>query len=80
MNHGLTLIVSLFYLVQTSFKEFREVGLSKYTRKVLQKLVGVLGQEETLPWARQCNKLHSAICTVLLSEFPRMCGYNSNKW
>ena len=69
MNHGLTLIVSLFYLVQTSFKEFREVGLSKYTRKVLQKLVGVLGQEETLPWARQCNKLHSTICLVLLSEF-----------
>ena len=25
------LIVSLFYLVQTSFKEFGEVGLSKYT-------------------------------------------------
>ena len=34
-----------------------------------QKLVGVLGQEETLPWARQCNKLHSTICIVLLSEF-----------
>ena len=31
MNHGLTLIVSLFYLVQTSFKEFGEVGLNKYT-------------------------------------------------
>ena len=69
MNHGLTLIVSLFYLAQTSFKEFREVGLSKYTRKVLQKLVGVLGQEETLPWARRSNKLHSTVCVVLLSEF-----------
>ena len=69
MNHGLTLIVSLFYLVQTSFKEFREVGLSKYTRKVLQKLGGVLGQEETLPWARRSNKLHSTVCVVLLSEF-----------
>ena len=34
MNHGLTLIVSLLYLVQTSFKEFGEVGLSKYTCKV----------------------------------------------
>ena len=32
-------------------------------------LVGVLGYEETLPWARQCNKLHSTICTVLLREF-----------
>ena len=31
MNHELTLIVSLFYLVQTSFKEFGEVGLSTYT-------------------------------------------------
>ena len=32
-------------------------------------LVGVLGLEETLPWARRCNKLHSTICIVLLSEF-----------
>ena len=31
MNHGLTLITYLFYLVQTSFKEFGEVGLIKYT-------------------------------------------------
>ena len=31
MNHGLTLIVSLFYLVQTSFREFGEVGLGMYT-------------------------------------------------
>ena len=34
-----------------------------------QKLVRVLGYEETLPWARQCNKLYSTICIVLLSEF-----------
>ena len=34
-----------------------------------QKLVRVLGSEETLPWARRCNKLHSTICIVLLSEF-----------
>ena len=33
-----------------------------------QKPVRVLGSEDTLPWARQCNKLHSAICIVLLSE------------
>ena len=32
-------------------------------------LVGVLGWKETLPWARRCNKLHSTICIVLLSEF-----------
>ena len=34
-----------------------------------QKLVRVLGQEENLPWAHRCNKLHSTICIVLLSEF-----------
>ena len=33
-----------------------------------QKLAGVLGSEETLPWARRCNKPHSAVCIVLLSE------------
>ena len=31
MNHGLTSMVSLFYHVQTSFKEFGEVGLGTYT-------------------------------------------------
>ena len=36
-----------------------------------QNLVGVLGYEKTLPWAHRCNKLHSTICIVLLSEcFP----------
>ena len=30
---------------------------------------GLWLQEETLPWAHQCNKLHSTICIVLLSEF-----------
>ena len=34
MNHGLTLTVFLFYLVQTSFKEFGEVGLSTYTEGI----------------------------------------------
>ena len=38
-------------------------------------LVGVLGYEETLPWARRCNKLHSTICSVLLSEFV-----SQNSW
>ena len=33
-----------------------------------QKLVGVLGEEETLPWARLCNKLQSTTCTGLLGE------------
>ena len=40
-----------------------------------QKLVGVLGQEETLPWARRSNNLHSTICIVLLSEFV-----SQNSW
>ena len=74
MNHGLTLIVSFFSFVQTSFREFGEVGLGfgwvhlGYIR-FSEKLVRVLGWEETLPWACRCNKPHSAICIVLLSEF-----------
>ena len=31
MNHGLSLIVSFFSFVQTSFKEFGKVGLDTYT-------------------------------------------------
>ena len=31
MNHGLTLIVSFFPFVQTSFREFGEVGSDTYT-------------------------------------------------
>ena len=31
MNHRLTLIVSVFSFVQTSFREFGEVGLGTYT-------------------------------------------------
>ena len=38
-------------------------------KRFSQMLVGVLGKEETLPWARRCNKLHSTICIALLSEF-----------
>ena len=71
MNHGLTLIVSFFSFVQASFREFREGGFGHvhlgYVR-LSQKLVGILGYEETLPWARRCNKLHSTIC-IVLSEF-----------
>ena len=42
MNPGLTLIVSFFSFVQTSFRESGEVGLGTYIR-FSQKLVGVLG-------------------------------------
>ena len=34
MNHGLTLIVSFFSIVQTSFREFGEVGLGTCTFRV----------------------------------------------
>ena len=64
MNYGLTLIVSFFSFVQASFREFREGGFGHvhlgYVR-LSQKLVGILGYEETLPWARWCNKLHSTM-------------------
>ena len=46
MNHGLSLIVSFFSFVQTSFRELGEVGLGTvhlgYIR-FSEKLVGVLG-------------------------------------
>ena len=46
MNPRLTLTVSFFSFVQTSFREFGEVGLGMYTEEYIrfsQKLVGVLG-------------------------------------
>ena len=46
MNHGFSLTVSFFSFVQTSFREFGEVGLGMYTLGYIrfsQKLVGVLG-------------------------------------
>ena len=44
-NHGLTLFVSFFSFVQTSFREFGEVALDIYLGYIRfsQKLVGVLG-------------------------------------
>ena len=49
---------------------------SRYVR-FSQKSVGVLGWEETLPWARRRDKLHSTIRTVLLSGlFPGTRGCN----
>jgi len=45
MNHALTLIVSFFSFVQTSFREFGKVGLACTLRvyKVFRKLVRVIG-------------------------------------
>ena len=47
MNHGLTLIVFLFYLVQTSFKEFGGGGFEQVHLgfiRFLQKLVRILAK------------------------------------
>ena len=66
MNLGLTLCLS-FSFVQTSFREFGEVGLCTvdlgYTRFPQKTGRG--------PWQRGASALapHSAICIVLLSEF-----------
>ena len=71
MDHGLTLVVSFFSFVQTSFREFGEVGLGTvhlWDIRFSENLVRVLGEEETLPWAGRCNNLPSAFCVVLLSE------------
>ena len=65
MNHGLTLIASFFFLCSDYSGTLIHLGYIRFS----QKLVGVLGEEETLPWARRCNKLRSTICIVLLSEF-----------
>ena len=46
---------------------FRQVHMGY--KRFSQMLVQVLGQEETPPWARWCNKLHFTMCIVPLSEF-----------
>ena len=47
MNHGLTWIVSFFSFVQTSFREFEEVGLAHTLR--VYKVFRKTGQG---PWLR----------------------------
>ena len=68
MNDGLTGIV--FSLVDVSLKEFGVVGSDMYTWGIKDFYKCWSGSlAETLPWARQCNKLHFTIYIVLLSEF-----------
>ena len=71
MNHKLTLIVSFFSFVQTSFREFWEVGWARTLRvcTVFTKTGRGPWLRGDSTWARWCNKLHSTICIVLLSEF-----------
>ena len=70
MNDGVIGIV--FSLVYVSLKEFGVVGSDTNTwgiKDFHKCWSGSLAKKETLPWARRCNKLHSTICIVLLSEF-----------
>ena len=53
MNHGLTLIVSFFSFVQTSFREFREVGLGTCTLRVCK----VFTKAGRGPWLRGDSSL-----------------------
>ena len=69
MNDGVTGIV--FSLVYVSLKDFGVVGSDTYTWgiKDFHKCWSGSLAKRRLPWARWCNKLHSTICIVLLSEF-----------
>ena len=69
MNDGV--IGSVFSLVYVSLKEFGVVGSDTYTWgiKDFHKCWSGSLAKRRLPWACRCNKLHSTICIVLLSEF-----------
>ena len=69
MNDGVIGIV--FSLVYVSLKEFGVVGSDMYTWgiKDFHKCWSGSLANRRLPWAPRCNKLHSTICIVLLSEF-----------
>ena len=71
MNHGLTLIVSFFSFVQTSFREFGEVVWACTLRvyKVFTKTGRDLWLRGDSALGLPCNKLHSTMGIVLLSEF-----------
>ena len=69
MNDGVIRIA--FSLVYVSLKEFGVVGSDTYTWgiKDFHKCWSGSLAMRRLPWARRCNKLHSTVCIVLLSEF-----------
>ena len=71
---------SIHRVFQARVLEWDAIAFSVRYIRFPQKSVMVLGQEETLPWARQCNKLHSAICTVLLSEFVSQNAWLQQKY
>ena len=71
MNHGFNLVVSPFNTFQVRFKEFGDVGLSSAFKvyKVFTKVGQGPWLKRRLGLSRRCNKVHSTICAVLLSEF-----------
>ena len=67
-----TRLYLLLTLSRAGFKEFGDVDLGTYTLGIIachKNRSGSLAKEETLPRTRRCNKLHSAIYAVLLSDF-----------
>ena len=80
-NHRLTLIVSFFSFVQTSFRELREVGLSMYTSGIQgfhKNWSGSLAKRRLCPGPTDvinCTPLSALSFQVSL--FPRMHGYNT---
>ena len=73
VKHDCNLIISPSDIFQSRLgKKIGNVDLGMYTRGIKgrhKKWSGSLAKEETLPWTCWCNKLHSTICAVLLSEF-----------
>ena len=79
MNHGYNLVVSPFNTFQARFKEYGDVDLRSTVKvyKVFTKVGWGPWLERKLPRTRQCNKLHSTIHAVLLSEFVSWSIYNT---
>ena len=75
-----TRLYLLLTLSRAGFKEFGDVDLGTYTLGIIachKNRSGSLAKKETLPRTRRCNKLHSTIYAVLLSEFAsRGFGYD----
>ena len=72
MKHDCNLIISPSNIFQSRLEKIGNVDLGTYTLGIKgrhKKWSGSLAKEETLPWTCWCNKLHSTIRTVLLSEF-----------
>ena len=73
MNHDYNLFVSLSNIFQSRLEKSGDVGLGMYTSGIKgcchKDQSGSLAKEETLSGTCRCNKLHSTIHAVVLSEF-----------